>query len=220
MASSLDHEEQDQLEEIKHFWSKYGSLLTWILIALLAAYSGWNVWQYWQNRQALQASVLFQSVDQAVASSDEALVQRSLADMQDKFSSATYAAHASLLASKFWSDHAKPELSKKALVWVVDHASDPGLVSIARLRLASLALDGKQTQEAKDWLKKEFPKAFESLANDRMGDALMLEHNAQEAKDKYLAAWKGMTERTQYRQIVEVKLAALGVDVHAQESQP
>ena len=99
----------------------------------------------------------------------------------------------------------------------------PFSVFCEALRLAmvsALALDGKQTQEAKDWLKKEFPKAFESLANDRMGDALMLEHNAQEAKDKYLAAWKGMTERTQYRQIVEVKLAALGVDVHAQESQP
>ena len=48
----------------------------------------------------------------------------------------------------------------------------------------------------------------------------MLEHNAQDAKDKYLAAWRGMTERAQYLQIVEVKLAALGVDVHAQESQP
>jgi predicted negative regulator of RcsB-dependent stress response len=220
MASSLDHEEQDQLEEIKHFWSKHGSLLTWILIVMLAAYSAWNGWQYWQNRQALQASVLFQSVDQALSTSDETLVERSLADMQEKFSSATYASHASLLAAKFWSDHAKPELSKKALVWVVDHASDQGLVSIARLRLASLALDAKKTQEAKDWLEKEFPKAYEALANDRMGDALMAEHNAQEAKTKYLAAWRAMSERTQYRQIVEVKLAALGVDVHAQESQP
>lgn len=220
MASSLDHQEQDQLEEIKHFWSKHGSLLSWVLIAILASYSAWNAWQYWQNRQALQASVLFQSVDQAIATSDEALLERSLSDMQDKFSSATYACHASLLAAKFWTDHAKPERSKKALTWVVEHASDQGLVSIARLRLASLAMDAKQAQEAKEWLKKEFPKSYEALANDRLGDALMLEHNTPEAKDKYLAAWKAMSDRTQYRQIVEVKLAALGVDVHAQESQP
>jgi predicted negative regulator of RcsB-dependent stress response len=37
MASHLDLEEQEQLDDLKHFWSKYGPLLTWMLIAVLAA---------------------------------------------------------------------------------------------------------------------------------------------------------------------------------------
>jgi predicted negative regulator of RcsB-dependent stress response len=29
MAKHLDLEEQEQLDEIKHFWKEYGNLITW-----------------------------------------------------------------------------------------------------------------------------------------------------------------------------------------------
>ncbi|WP_371809313.1 tetratricopeptide repeat protein, partial [Aquabacterium sp. A08] len=32
---------------MKHFWAKYGNLITWGLIAVLGAFAAWNGWQYW-----------------------------------------------------------------------------------------------------------------------------------------------------------------------------
>src|SRR5690606_7924847 len=49
MARQLDLEEQEQLEELKHFWSKWGNAITWFLIAVLGTYAGWNGWQFWQR---------------------------------------------------------------------------------------------------------------------------------------------------------------------------
>jgi predicted negative regulator of RcsB-dependent stress response len=38
MASQLDLEEQEQLDELKHFWKRWGDLIMWLLIA------DWSEW--------------------------------------------------------------------------------------------------------------------------------------------------------------------------------
>ena len=100
MSSALDLEEQEQLDQIKHFWKRWGNLISWALIAVLGAYAAWNGWQAWQNRQASQAAVLFDTVDQAAQRGDMTLLDRSLTDIQDKFGSTTLAHQAALLAGK------------------------------------------------------------------------------------------------------------------------
>ena len=45
MAKPLDLEEQEQLDEIKHFWKKYGNLITWTLIVALGGFAAWNGWK-------------------------------------------------------------------------------------------------------------------------------------------------------------------------------
>ena len=37
MANNLDLEEQEQLDQLKHFWKQYGNLLTWMLVLALGA---------------------------------------------------------------------------------------------------------------------------------------------------------------------------------------
>lgn len=215
MASHLDLEEQEQIDELKHFWNKYGSALTWLLIAVLLTYSAWTGWQFWQRRQAAQASVLFETVERSVQSQDQTLLTRALADMQDKFSSATYTQHASLMGAKFFAEHQDLDAAEKNLTWVKDHASDEGLVSLARLRLSALAMESKKWDQAREWLKKPFPKAFEPLSLDRLGDIDLQEKKMDDAKTHFQQAWSTMSERDEYRPLIEVKLASLGVDVRS-----
>ena len=63
----LDLEEQEQLDQLKHFWKQYGNLITWVLIAVLGAYAGWNGYQYWQRSQAAQASALYGEIERLAA---------------------------------------------------------------------------------------------------------------------------------------------------------
>jgi len=159
--------------------------------------------------------VLFETVERSVQSQDQTLLTRALADMQDKFSSATYTQHASLMGAKFFAEHQALDAAEKNLTWVKDHASDEGLVSLARLRLSALAMESKKWDQAREWLKKPFPKAFEPLSLDRLGDIDLQEKKMDDAKTHFQQAWSTMSERDEYRPLIEVKLASLGVDVRS-----
>jgi predicted negative regulator of RcsB-dependent stress response len=220
MASHLDLEEQEQIEELKHFWRRYGPMLTWALIAVLGAYSAWTGWQYWQRRQGVQASVLYATLEGAVGTADQALVSRALSDMQDKFGATTYAAHASLLAAHFFLDHNAPLDAQRALTWTLAHSPDEGLGCVAKLRLAAVSMDTNDWAGARSVLGGHCPASFEALVQDRLGDIDVLEKKPDDASTHYLAAWRAMKDREPYRQLVEVKLASLGVDPRQEEKKP
>ena len=80
MANHFDLEEQEQLDQLKHFWKQYGNLISWLLIIVLASYAGWNGWQYWERNQAAKASALYDEVEKAVLSQDVSRIERSVAD--------------------------------------------------------------------------------------------------------------------------------------------
>jgi predicted negative regulator of RcsB-dependent stress response len=156
--------------------------------------------------------VLYDEVERAVQSGDMARVDRSLADMKDRFGSTVYAEQAGLLAAKAYYDKGNLDASKAALTWVTDKAKDDGYQSIAKLRLAGILLETKAYDEALKVLSSSFSKDFAPLANDRRGDVLLLQGKKAEAKAEYEKAYKGLDERAEYRRLVEVKLNALGID--------
>ena len=212
MAQHLDLEEQEQLAEFKHFWSRYGNIITWALIVVFGSVAAFNGYQYWQGRQASQASVLYDEVERAVQVGDMARIDRSLADMKERFAGTAYADQAGLLAAKAHYDKGNLDAAKAALVWVADKAKDEGYQSIAKLRLAGILLETKAYDEALKILVGTFSKEFAPLVSDRRGDILLLQGKKAEAKVEYERAYKGMDERAEYRRLVEVKLNALGVD--------
>jgi predicted negative regulator of RcsB-dependent stress response len=212
MAKHLDLEEQEQLAELRHFWNEWGNLITWILIVVFGAIAAWNGWNYWQRSQAAQASALYDEVERAAVAGETARVERAFADIKDKFAGTAYAQQAGLLAAKVMLDKGKIDGAKAALGWVAEKSSGEGYQAVARLRLAAIAVEAKAYDDALKHLSAAFPKEFESLAADRRGDIYSLQGKKAEAKAEYLKAYKGLEERSDYRRIIEVKLAALGVD--------
>ncbi|MES2400780.1 MAG: tetratricopeptide repeat protein [Pseudomonadota bacterium] len=212
MAKHLDLEEQEQLDELKHFWKQYGDIITWALIVVFGAVAAWNGYQYWQTRQASQATVMYDEVERAVQSGDVARLDRSLADMKDRFGGTVYASQAGLLAAKTYYDKGNIDASKAALTWVAEKSSDEAYKSIANLRLAGILLETKTYDEALKLVSGSFSKDFAALAADRRGDILAAQGKKVEAKAEYQTAYKGFDERSEYRRLVEVKLNALGAD--------
>ncbi|MEO7158976.1 MAG: tetratricopeptide repeat protein [Polaromonas sp.] len=212
MAKHLDLEEQEQLDEIKHFWKQYGNPITWALIVVLGAFAAWNGYQYWQRSQAAQAAVMYEEIARAVQSGEAARIDRSLADMKERFGRTAYAQQAGLLAAKAYYEKGNVDAARAALIWVADKASDPGYQAVAKLRLAGVLLEKKAYDDALQQLSGTYPKDFSGLVADRRGDILMAQGKKAEAKAEYEKAYKGLDERAEYRRLVEVKLNALGVD--------
>lgn len=216
MAKHLDLEEQEQLDQLKHFWNRYGNAITWLLILVLTGFAGWNGWQYWQRSQSAQASALYDEVDRAAKAGDTERLERAFGDIKDKYASTLYAPQAALLTAKVLQDKGNADAAKAALAWVADKASDPGYQSLARLRLAGIALDGKAYDDALKQLEGSFPGEFAALAADRRGDVFMAQDKKAEALAEYRKAYAGLDTRVEYRRMVEVKLNALGVDPTAE----
>lgn len=218
MAKHLDLEEQEQLDELKHFWKQYGDLITWGLIVVFGAFAAWNGYNYWQRDQAAKAAVMYDEVERAAQSGDASRLDRALADMKERFASTAFAQQAGLLAAKTYYDKGNIEAAKASLTWVAGKSADEGYQAVAKLRLAGLLLEAKAYEEALQLLSGTFPKGFVALAADRRGDILAAQGKKAEARAEYEKAWKGMDERTEYRRLVEVKLNALGLNPSAASS--
>jgi predicted negative regulator of RcsB-dependent stress response len=212
MANHLDLEEQEQLDQIKHFWNQYGNLITWALIAVLGAAAAWNGYQYWQRSQATQAAAMFDEVEKVARSGDIQKMERALGDMRERFGSTTYAHQAALLVAKAMVDAGNMQAAKPALTWVGEKSSDKGLAAVAKLRLSGIFLAEKSYDEALKVLEGDIGAPFLALVADRRGDIYQAQGKKLESKLEYQKAYKAFEDRTEYKRLVEVKLNAMGVD--------
>ena len=212
MANHLDLEEQEQLDQLKHFWKQYGNIISWILIAVLGAYAGWNAYQYWERNQALQAAAMYDELERVSRQGDMSKVDRAFGDMKERFGSTTYAQQSGLLVARLNFEAGKVDAAKAALAWVAEKSPDASYQAIARLRLAGILAEAKAYPDAMVQLGGNFPAEFAALVADRKGDILALQGKPQEARAEYERAYKALEERNDYRRLVEIKLNALGVD--------
>jgi predicted negative regulator of RcsB-dependent stress response len=210
MANHLDLEEQEQLDQIKHFWNQYGNLITGLLVLVLGAFATWNGYQYWQKRSAAQASVMYEEVEKAIRVGDLPLVQRAVGDMQQRFPSTVYAQQAGLALANLAQQKEQLEVVKSALAWVSSSSGDAGYAAIGRLRLAGALIESKSYEDAHKVLSEAFPAGFVALVADRKGDLWAAQGKSAEAISEYRKAWAGMESRADYRRLISVKLAALG----------
>ena len=212
MANHLDLEEQEQLDQLKHFWKQYGNAITWALILVLSAFAAWNFYQQWQRSQATQAASMYEEVERIVKLKDGNKIDRVFSDLKEKFASTTYAQQAGLLVAQHYYTTGKFELVKATLTWVAENSADRGYQAIAKLRLAAVLVDSKEFDAALTHLNGPYPLGFSALVSDRKGDIYLLQGKKSEAIREYASAFKNFDELSDYKRLVQVKLNSLGVD--------
>lgn len=211
MARQLDLEEQEQLDQLRHFWKQYGNAITWFLIAVLGGFAAWNGWQYWQRDQGAKASGMYIGLVEAAQANDVARAGKVFDELKDRYGGTAFAEQGGLLAAKVQAEQGKPSEAELSLRWVMEHAKEDEYRSVARLRLAALLLDRKQVDEALKLVSADdFPAPFVPLAADRRGDLLLLQGKTDEAVKAYQTAYAGLAEDQSLKRLVEAKLASLG----------
>lgn len=207
---AYDLEEQEQLDSIKDWWKKYGNLITWVLIIALGGYAAWNGWKTWQRNQAAQAGVLYEELQKAAAAKDNAKVTRAAADLQDKFSRTAYAQMGALAAARTAFEANDLKAAKAQLEWAAKQGKDEEYRAVAKIRLAGILLDEKAYDEGLKLLEGDFPPAFAAIVADRKGDILVAQNKLEEARAAYRTALEKMDETNPGRQLVQLKLDAIG----------
>ncbi len=209
---AYDLEEQEQLASLKAWWNQYGNLTSWVLIVAMGSYSAWTGWNYYQRSQSTQAAQLYDEVQNAIVAKDNSKVQRAAGDMQSRFGSTAYAQMSALAAAKSAFEAKDLKTAKAQLQWVAEHGNEE-FKAVAKLRLAGVLLDEKAYDEALKVLGGEMPAQFAGAVADRKGDILVAQNKLAEARSAYAAALAATDKKNPGRQLIEVKLEAIGGSV-------
>ena len=213
----LDLQEQEQLEAFKAWWRENRNQLLGMLVIVAVVVGGWRGWQYYQRTQSDQAANLYQQFTEQLASRDAKRINDAAAAVTDKYASTAYAARAALLAAQMneqglGNGQGKDlALAKTQLQWVVDHASEDTLKDVARLRLAAISLDEKNYADALKQLEAKHADSFDGLYADLRGDVLSAQGKTDEARSSYKLAYEKIDAQSMYRNLIQMKLDALGV---------
>ncbi|HWH46478.1 MAG TPA: tetratricopeptide repeat protein [Burkholderiales bacterium] len=207
---ALDLEEQEQLDALKQFWKQYGALIITLAFLALATFAGVKGWNYYQRSQAERASALFGKFDEAVRKNDVAQIGNLGAELIDKYGGTAYGPMAALLLAKTNHENGDAAAAAKRLQWAIDKARDEETEALARLRLAGIRLDEKKYDEALALLDAKHPAAFAPLYADLRGDVLTAQGKPAEARAAYKLALEKSPSNGNYRNVVQIKLDALG----------
>lgn len=207
---AYDLEEQEQLASIKAWWAQYGKLVILTVVLGVLVVGGIRGWHYYRNSQAASALALFDQLQRAERANDHKKVRDIATQIVDKYASTQYATLAALASARSSFDTGDLQAAKTRLQWVIDHAKEEEARDVARLRLARLLLDEKNAAEALKLLAAKHGDSFAGLYADVRGDALLAEGKRGEARAAYQQALEKSDAASPSRQILQLKLDALG----------
>lgn len=207
---AYDLQEQEQLEAIKAWWARYGTLIMVAIIAGLLTIAAFQGWRYYRHQQALAAVTLYEQMAQAERANEHKKVRDIAAQITDKYTRTPYAAMAALSAARAAFETGDLAAAKTQLQWVIDHAREEELRDVARLRLAGVLLDEKNYDQALALANGPHGAAFDALYADMKGDILLAQGKRGEARSAYQQALEKSDAKSPYRNMIQAKLDALG----------
>ncbi|MDO4878078.1 MAG: tetratricopeptide repeat protein [Neisseria sp.] len=185
MAAHLD--DQQELENFKYFWQRWGRWLFAVLVAAAAAYLGWVVYQNHQKEKNQEAaSVLAQLLESTKSKKDVKAFNAQLLTLQQDYPNSISAAQATMMAAAEAFDQKRYDVAEKHLEWVLKNQETPFVQVLAIQRLATVQLQQKKYDAALATLNRPANEAFASVILETRGDVL----HAQGKKKEALAAYE------------------------------
>ena len=207
---AYDLQEQEQIDELKAFWDKYGNFILTVITVIALAFAGMRAWQWYQGSQAVEASGLYEQLRQAAEKRDMSRVGEASKQLYDKYSGTAFAELGALLAAKSYFEHGDNASAKTALTWAIDHAKDDEFRNIAKLRLSGILLDEKNYEDGLKLLSGSVPDKYAMQFSDRRGDFLLAQDKRDEARAAYKQAMEKAGLNDPLREVIRLKLDALG----------
>jgi len=207
---ALDLEEQEQVDELKALWKKYGAYITRVVIAFFVLYGLFQGWGYYQTKQSLGASELYQSIVVLDEKNTKDILEKSQ-KLIDDFSGTPYAGRAAILFAKASYLEGNKDKAKEKLDWASSHAKEPATESIALIQLGQILVEEKKYEDALKRVNDVENEGYLGLSNDLKGDILNAMGKKEDAKKAYQEALKRFGPKDPYAKFTQEKLESLGV---------
>ena len=204
--------EEQQIAEIKKWWSENATSIIVGVVLGLAGVFGVRAWLGYQDSLSERASTIYTVMMQGLEQGNPQLVSERADTLITQYSSTPYAAMAALALAKIQLQEGDLDAANSQLQWVLDNGDIDLVRETARLRLARVLIAQERLDEAEALL--EQPRsttAFDNLYTEVAGDIHSARDNAAAASEAYqraLAATPATNQANPGYQLLQLKYEA------------
>ncbi len=208
--STYDLEEQEQLAVLKAWWKQYGGVILALIMCVSLIFAAWTGWNWYQRSQSGKAASLYEQMQKISRGGDLKAIKDAAGIILEDYPRTNYASLAALISAKAHFQAGDLRTARIQLEWVISQARGAEIKAIARLRLASVLVDDNQSADAVKLLEAKAEDGFEGLYAAGRGDAFLGQKKYADAKSAYKAALESKKLDQGMRELVQIKLDALG----------
>ncbi len=171
--------DEEKAEELKAWWKENGTSVIAGIALTVGGMFGYQQWQQHKLDQSEGASKLFSKLGKEGSDSEAVLKQ-----LNDDYSSTSYASLAALSAAKTSCEAGKIDLCIEQLKTATNSSQD-SIASVAKLRLARTLINAGKLDDAQSLLATKMPAAYSSLVTELTGDVHYAKKEFAKARDAY-----------------------------------
>jgi predicted negative regulator of RcsB-dependent stress response len=214
------YDTHEQGERVKNWLRENGSAIVMGLVLAFGLMFGFKQWQAWQTSNRQQASAEYQMVEKMIEQGNLDAAVSNYEVLKTEYPKSAYTSMASMMMAKARLNAGQAELAETALTHAMDNARPEPLKVIARARLARIKLSQGEPDAALALLDGAPSEVgFEAQFAEIRGDIYLAKGDNDKAIQSYQAAIDALEEGVGNRQLLTIKLEALGASV-AQASAP
>jgi predicted negative regulator of RcsB-dependent stress response len=180
--------EEEQLELIKKWWQRYGNLITWCLLVILACLAGYRYYNWHQNKIKQQASNTYERMMNEFSNKNTKLVQSYADDLITHYKNTIYADAAHMTLAKIYVSNDQLEQAQSELQAVADQGKMTALRQIANIRIARILAFNQSYEKALKKLSVVDDKTYLPIINELKGDIYGAQGQYQDAIHAYRLA--------------------------------
>jgi len=181
-------DEREQVEALKKWWRDNGRSVIIGLVVGFGALIGSRLWVNYNEKMAVAASQEFDQLRTELNDKDFDAVDTRANYIITNFARTPYAVLAALALARVNVEQGDLASARARLQWAQEHADEPELADIARLRLARVTFAEGSSVEALKALGSDDPKAFGGAFQELRGDIYASMGQTEKARVAYQAA--------------------------------
>lgn len=202
-----DLSEKEQLDEMRAWWAENGRFVIIGLALGVAIIVGWNQWRSSITNTRLEASVLFESVMDAVQAGDVDAAETAAANMFADYGNTVYPGQTRLAMARLYMDKGRDQDAARVLRELVDLDDGSEIAMVSRLRLAKVLLYQNKPEEVVTLLRGHDTGGFAAKYSEILGDAYAALGRIEEAQAAYSKALlENATVQTIDSDLMQLKL--------------
>ncbi len=182
--------EQEQIDAIKAWWAKNGTMLLSGILIVAIAFAGWRYWQSYQQTQAANASALYEVLEMTNSNGTFGEVAREARKLLQDQPASPYAGGAALMLAQFHWEKAETDDAIDMLQWILDSKQSVQIKQVAALRLARVQTELKEYAAAQNTLNELAAQSIEPTQQANVDYALAMLALAQQENATALEAFK------------------------------
>lgn len=202
--------EDEQLESIKKWWGKYGTVITLCISLVLLTVAGFKYMHWHQEKLMQQASITYENMMNEFSNHRNKAVRSYANQLIKNYDHTVYSDVAHMTLAKIYMSKDKLDTAKDELQVVANTSKMTALKQIAKIRIARILAADKSYAAALNELSVIVDNAYLPVINELKGDIYSAKGEYKEAISAYRLAIDEVKSNGMTNLFLEMKSNELG----------